>query len=358
MKRLVGFILFIALLIVLFVLFANHKKNYELSYEKDGFTIKEEFKKQGNNYYFYIEQDDKTYAFLLKHKYSNRRKIVNKIEVSENAGYSCLRIDVFGEVLPYVCLNDSKYYDGYYTGVINRKESNLINTVNQIAVYDETLDYYLWNGYGITNILEKKDYNFLEKESYDNKLSYQSGNYLIIADYDATRDFNKFFVFNFKTKKITEFSFDYNISFNSYFMGDYDNKVYLFDKKNKIQYCINVEKSKIDIVSDDDGAVIYQNKWDTIGLNKLVYNDIYFENTNLINYALEDDKIYYHYMDLNQKVLIDEGDISTLIATSNNELYYLKKDALYKYNVNEGPTLLLSYFEWNFSYSNKIFIFN
>lgn len=45
MKRLVGFCLFIIVLICLFLLFSKRTKDYELDYEEDGYTITEKFVK-------------------------------------------------------------------------------------------------------------------------------------------------------------------------------------------------------------------------------------------------------------------------------------------------------------------------
>ncbi|MCH5166780.1 MAG: hypothetical protein J1F35_02700 [Erysipelotrichales bacterium] len=358
MKKLISLILFIILLIVGYLIFSNRKKDYEVSYQQDGFEVSESYKVENSNYYLTLAKDDKIYEFTINNNYTKNRKNIDKINIQENDDYECVSIELFSQKLPYICNKDGLYYDSYIAGLNEESEVTEIRKVSQISVYNDAYDYYLWNGYGITSILDKKEYNFLSKESYDNNLSYQLHEYLIVADYDRDREFDKFYVFNSKEKNITEFKFDYKISFNSYFMGDYDDFIYLFDRKNKVQYKIDLYKNKISICSDNNGALYYKDGWETIGINKLVYNDYYFENTSLINYLLKDGSLYYSYMNSDINVLFDEGDISTILDYEVNDIFYLKKDELYKYNINEGRTLLLSYFEWNFSYSNKIFIFN
>ena len=358
MKKLISLILVIVLLIVSYLIFSNRKKDYEISYSKDDFDVVESYKIENSNYYFTLTKDDVSYDFTINNSYTKNRKNIDKINVVGVDDYQCVNIELFSQKLPYVCNKDGIYYDSYIAGLTEEDETTEIKKVSQISVYNDAYEYYLWNGYGLTSILDNKEYNFLSKESYDNNLSYQIHEYLIVADYDSSREFDKFYVFNSKDKTISEFKFDYKISFNSYFMGDYDDYIYLFDRKNKKQYKIALSKEKISICSDNNGALYYKNGWDTIGLNKLVYNDYYFENTSLINYLLKDDSLYYYYMDSNINILFDKGDISTILDYEENNIFYLKKDHLYKYNIKEGKTLLLSYFEWNFSYTNKIFIFN
>ena len=66
---------------------------------------------------------------------------------------------------------------------------------------------------------------------------------------------------------------------------------------------------------------------------------------------------FFNYRKNEQLILIDQDDISGIIHIHDNDVYYLKKDTLYKYNYHNGKSKIMSYFEWNFSSSNKIFIF-
>lgn len=357
MKRLIGFCVFVIILIGVFLYFSLRTKDYEVEYNHNGYDIFEKYDKERNKYYFKISKDELSYDFVIEHKYSKSRRIVKSINEQSSDSYKCVSIKVFDYDTPLVCSNGEEYRDAFCLKDSGDNEQ-IIKTVNKVSIYNEDYDYYIWNGYGITNILTEEKYNFLKKESYDNNLSYQLGNYLIVADYDSSREFNKFYLYNNETKKVTEWNFDYKISFNSYFMGDVDNCAYLFDQKNKVQYKLNLQDQVITITSDSEGALYYKNDWDLIAINKLVYSNIYFEKSNLINYSIKDDKVYFNYQDSNKNVLFDEKDISEYVSIKDNNAFYLKKDTLYKYDVNNGRTKLLSYFEWNFSYSNKIFIFD
>lgn len=358
MKKLVYFGIFVLGLISLFLIFSNRVKNYEINYEKSGFNIKESFKKSEKKYYFELSSKDEIYNFVINKKYSKKREIIEKIDLQEKDEVKCVNITVNNQETPYICNKNGLLIDAYLGGIKENQDDKKIKEVNKISIYKDG-NYYLWNGYGLTNIIDNNDFNFLKKESYDNNLSYQFKEYLIIADYDSSREFSKFYIFNSKTNKISEFEFEYKISFSSYFMGDVDNAIYLFDKKNKVQYKINIgNKQKIEIVSNNEYANFYSDGWDTISLNKLVYNDLYFNKSNLVNYSLDNNKLYFNYINSKQKILLDEEEVSGIIRASGDDVYYLKKDTLYKYNYLNGKSKVMSYFEWNFSYNNKIFIFD
>lgn len=358
MKRLVYFGLFVLGLIILFLIFANRVKNYELLYEMNDYQIQESYNKKDKKYYFNLSFQDDKYDFAIDKKYSKKRRIIDKIDLIEEDNIKCVNITVDKYKTPYICKKDNVLMDAYLAGIKEETEDKLIKEVNKISIYEDG-NYYLWNGYGLTSINDNKEYNFLAKESYDNNISYQYKEYLLIADYDASREFSKFYIFNSKDKKISEFEFEEKISFSSYFMGDVDNNIYLFDKKNKVQYKIRIgKKNSIEKVSTNEAANIYDDGWDTISLNKLVYNDIYFKNSNLVNYSLDDMKLYFNYIKSKQLILIDQDEISGIIHINNDDVYYLKKDTLYRYNYLSGKSKVMSYFEWNFSYNNKIFIFD
>ncbi len=359
MKRLIGFSLFIIITFGVFLYVANRKRNYELTYEVDGYQISERYSVDDNNYFFKAVSPDGEYNFVMAHDYSKKRKIVNKVNVINNEGAKCVNLNFFKDSLtPYICLIDGEYYDAYKLGLQEEAGYSEIANTSQIGIYNKDYQYYIWNGYGLTDLLKNKEYKFLKNEVYDNTLAYQLDNYLLIADYDDTREFSKIYLFDSKANKISEINFDNRISFNSYFMGDYKGLVYLIDRKNKIQYAINPEKKSIAITSDENGAFYYDDKEDEIGVNKLVYNDIYFKKTHLVNYELDNNNLYYHFININDKILISDEVTGGLIRQNNDTLFYIDEDTLYKYDLYKGRVVLLKYFEWNFSFKNKIFIFD
>ena len=69
-----------------------------------------------------------------------------------------------------------------------------------------------------------------------------------------------------------------------------------------------------------------------------------------------DNKLYFNIMNSSIDVLITE-DINDILFTNEEFVYYIYKDSLYRYSYKDGLELLLKNFEWNFSYLNKIFVF-
>lgn len=359
MKKNILLILFIIIVFFIFWVIYTNPRNYILTYEKENYKITESYNKEFRIYTFKVLHDNKSYEFLLEHKYSTKRKVVDKVLIKENKNYTCLSLKIFNEKTPYICLDkDGNYVDAYIALIQESVENRILDTYSNVEIYDEFNEYLLWDGYGLLDVLNKKEYHFLKEESYTNSLAYQFENYIIFADYDASREFNKFYIFNNDDKSIKEWELDYKISFDSYFMGDYEDYIYLFDKKSVIQYKINIKKKKITISSDKDGAFIYQKKEDTIPLKNAKYNNIFFENEKIYNFELKEGYLYLGYKDLNNKIKISNKEITTIIRNNNDTIYYLCNEDLYSYNPKTGEKLLLRNFEWNFTYQNKIYIFD
>ena len=47
---------------------------------------------------------------------------------------------------------------------------------------------------------------------------------------------------------------------------------------------------------------------------------------------------------------------SYLVSYNEDWVYYLKGDSLYANSLEYGEILLMKYFEWNFNYSNVLFL--
>ena len=133
MKRLVGFCLFIIVLICLFLLFSKRTKDYELDYEEGGYTITEKFVKEDKNYYFNLGKDGRTFDFVVNHKYSTKRRIVSKVDEVSKDDYTCVSIKVFKESLPYVCTKDGNYVDGYVANVVSKDEEKVLKNIKELV---------------------------------------------------------------------------------------------------------------------------------------------------------------------------------------------------------------------------------
>ena len=151
--------------------------------------------------------------------------------------------------------------------------------------------------------------------------------------------------------KVIEINSEYDISFDSIFIGDYKNKVYLVDKKEKKEYTINIKKEKVEQI---DFQIIKNNKVEKTTYNKIINNNLNFISNNNHFYLIQNDILYKKINDI--KIKISDKKVSKIIDYIDGTIYYLSENNLYMYNEYEGEVLLLSNFEWNFNNKNIIYI--
>lgn len=357
MKKVIIFLIVVFLIIIGYVFMFNRELNYKLEYDVNKINVSEEYNIDTKYYTFIVKDKDHEYKFMVDNKYSTKRKLIEEATISEVDSYKCASIKVFDNYVPSICYDGNSYVDSYLAGDKKNPETNKINTINDIDVYSKDYNYFIWNGYGLTNILTSKKYNFLKNEHYENDISIRYDNYIVFADYDESREYSKLYIFNYDKLKIEEFEFDYKISTDSYFNGIADGKIYLFDRKNKCQYKIDIEKKNISISSTNDYAISYDSKLDEKRLSDFIYSNVLFKKENLINFYIKDKNLYYEYYKTNINILINKEDIKDIIYADDSKVFYLINDSLYCYDLDKGNSKLLTYFEWNFSYKNKIYIF-
>ena len=359
MKRLIGFIGLFLFIIISFLLIINKPKDYSVEYTYEDYNILEKYNNEEHIYSFMVTKDDNKFYYALSGKYSKKRKLVDKFDLKINSDLDdltiCGTLTVNGEDLPTQCYKDNIYID--YSLLGNKKEPKVIKTEKQIDIYDLDTNYYVWNNKGITLVNDGNNYNFLNKESYTNVLSYKLDNYILFADYDSQRTFNKFYIYDNETKKVTEWKLKQEIYLDSYFLGDFDGFIYLFDRKEKTEYKLNIKKKKITVVSNKDGGIVYKNGWEDVPLEKLVYNNYSFEDNKLYNYSIEDNQLFLTLFGSSYKIKVFEGDVSSILEVKDDKVYFLSGEYLYSFDLKEGNVLLLKCFEWNFSHENKLFIF-
>lgn len=359
MKKYLLFLIITIIFIILYFFFINGEESYSINYELNNYKVVETYDKDNKFYKFEIMTDELNIDFVYDGKYTKSRKIINKINKKDINEYVCYQLKFNNnDKTEFVCIDDNKNYVS--SNIANNYTNNdkVLSSKNNIEIYNDSYDYYLWSGFGFKEVNSGTNFKFLKNESYDNNLYYIYNDTLLIADYDQNRTFNKFYLFNTKEKSIEEFEFDFNISFDSYFMGDYKDYIYLFDKKNSVQYKINIEKKKISISSDKNGGFFYDYKESTKSLKELKYKEVTFNKYYLYNYVLIDNALYLKYFNSDINIKVTNRSVDSIIQIDNKDVYYLSEDTLYHYSVNGNEEILLKYFEWNFSSNDKIFIFN
>lgn len=353
MKKSIYLIIFLVLAFLIYIWIINKPKNYNITYEINSYKIKEEYNKTKKSYYINVFNDDTDYSFYMNKKYSSKRKLVNDIEVIVNDDETCIKPIVKSYQFEYVCNSKNVYSIKNYKEEIT---SSLIKKSDSIEIYNDNYTYYVWNGYGITNVKQNKDIKFLNKEHYENLLSFKTDNSIIFADYDSERTFNKFYIFNKNDEKVEKIETEYDISFDSYFLGFVKNSVYLFDKKNSKEYEINLKKKKVVDITNKELGKYYDNGFKEIELSKFKYNNLYFKYNNLVNYEINDEQLYKYYENTKNKILLTNKNVKNIVTYNDNSIFYISDDSLYL-NDSVNNILLLKNFEWKFNYLNQIFIF-
>lgn len=356
MKKYYLFILVIFIVIMSYIFLTNSSKDYSLEYKIDDFKVIENYNKKSKLYSFNVIYKKQEFMFTSDKKYSKSRKLIKSIDFIDNETYYCLRPNGSKLKFEYICY-DGVYKDEFVVGLKNYEKVKKVKTVDNVDIFSKEFDYYVWNGYGITELLSGKKYNFLDKEFYDNNLSITIGEYILFVDYEQTHTFDRFYIFDSNKKKIIEWNIKYEIDFDSYFMGFVEDYVYLFDRKNMVQYKLNIKKQKIEISSDNNGALYFDKKWSTKSLKELKYKDYYMNNDYLYDYYLDNDKLYLNVNNHKYNILVSNLKVKDIIYVDNNIVYYLVGEKIYCYQSGKGEYPILKDFEWNFSYKNKIFIF-
>ena len=85
-------------------------------------------------------------------------------------------------------------------------------------------------------------------------------------------------------------------------------------------------------------------------------NTLSFSNSEFIKYKLQDNNLYAITDQI--KIKISNRKVSNIIKIDNDGVYYIAKDTLYYFNLKTGEEKLISYNEWNFNYTNMIYIFD
>ncbi len=354
MKKNIIFVLGFIFIFFIYQLVVNHPKDYELIYNINSYNIKESYSKKDKAYYLNIYDDSTNYSFFLKRKYSKKRKLLENIDIYTDDEKTCVKPIVKNETFQYVCNKDNDYFMYLSNSLIESDKEK----IDSIEVYNKDFTYYIFDGYGVKNVVTKKKIHFFNNEHYENALSYKGDNFILFANYDDERVFNKFYLIDKESEDYFEIvNENYEISYDSYFLGMVKNKVYLFDKKNMKEYSIDIKKRVIKLISKGDKGLFYDLGFDEILLSKLKYETNLFNTGFLVDYEINNSTLYKKYNNSVNRIKITDYSVKTIVSASDEEIFYISDDSLYSYNDTSGNTLLLTNFDWKFNYKNNIYVF-
>lgn len=364
MKKIYLLITIILLTFISFIIIVLKPRNYTLKYLINNLNITENYIKN-EGYLFTINYKDIDYPIFIEHNYSHKRKFIENITIYELNDEICLNTKVFNNNY-YICSNSkelktlntmSKEFLEKYD--FKNYDNKIINKYQNINIFNNDFNYLIWNYKGFYQLNKNNNSTLISfnKDNYQNNLSYQTEKYLIFPDYNSEYYFNKLYIYDIQNSKLSELECEFEISYDSYYLGDVSNQVYLVDKKNQNEYAINLKEKSVNKISKDGIGLIYEEKkWSEESITKIINNEKKFKLSKIYNYIIKDEKLYLNIK--NYEILVTNNNVKHIIHTNDNQVFYLSKDKLYTYEYLNDNKLLLEYPEWNFNYNNHIFIFN
>ena len=195
--------------------------------------------------------------------------------------------------------------------------------------------------------------------------------YYLVPNYDEKHDFKTMYVYNMTNNKKKEIKFKKKVSYDSYINGVVDDKVYLFDRNNLIQYEIDAKKRKVSIVGDvKSGGLVYSNgEFKSINIYEFRKSDILYKNdySSLIGDSSYSNKIFDNYYYLKNgsfykynsvfevDVLLFKADSISNVSMANDDVYFISDNKLYLYNGTVKE--VLSYDELSFNSVNRYAVY-
>lgn len=356
------FIIVILILFVIFLILYLYPRNYNIEYKVNGITISETYEKDKRIYKFGFKYKNNNFKLEKKADYKRERKRIQNIEVVAKEDFTCLVIEsdiknIYplckkeNEVINYHLIPElKKILNGKFYHQLDKIDDEY-EGININSLNNRT--YLIWNYTGIHVISQKGYYSvdFFDKDVYETPLAYLLNEYFIIPDAVQYR-FNKIYIYNILKDELTEWNLKKYLYTDSYILGAYKKSLFLFDVKEKAEYEMVPHKKKIRNV---DYKILTDGHWEKTSLQKLLNKSVKFTDNSDITYKIIDGRIYKIQNKIKEK--ISNRVVNEIISYNDNEVYYISKDVLYLHSNYYGEQKLMTNFEWNFNFNNKVFVY-
>ena len=405
MKKIISILIVFALLmlgyqVIINFFISSYSISYSLINSDSSFNIDEKYYK-GNNYDFIVNDDKKnTYIFSSVYDFNKQKRVVKDIAYYSSKDVSCIlpiyKRGYLGDISCYykgsqvslsylesINVSTDKIIDKMseygYKKVKNDTsfETHNLNNNSVANVYDGNVDddyiFPIWNYNGIFYIEKPKvvEKNYLDVDVYDNSNSYLMGKYYFIFNFQDSSSLSDLIFINLEDKGKTTLTFSSGLSSDMYINGSYNNKLYVTDLKEKIEYSLDPKSEKIEVVGEEDsfinvvdGKLVTVNKRDFFSDKKYFdiikndelkkkYGDIEFRESGNYYYFLKNNEFYKVYKDNIEKPikLVKTNKVVDWKA-NYNELIYIENDTLYLYTEGRGVRPIVKNSEFKFNYKN------
>lgn len=404
MKKGLSIVVLLGLLFLVFQFGVNffkkeHAVSYDFNVDETSYQVEEKYytvDKEGR-YQIKISDQGVNYVFEQPNRYNKQKKILRDIKTFDTDGYHCLfPIYQNNNTSDFLCSKDGRLYTYDYLKTrvpnINNFVSQLVNEQYQHAawttsqnledgpnvdVYRENIpdDLYftVWVYRGIDIISKKETTNvtLLNSDNYENNLGTLADHYFVIPSYDQPTESTEIYIENILTVGKRTIDLEKPLANDSYINGIVDGKLYLFDRKNRIQYEINPKNNSIrEIGNVSLNAQFYDGEnWSDRNIYDFINNDITFgkdystipeiqnyhpiqvEETTDRYYILTNDKtVYKIYKDaLNQPILLFQDTNLKEWKVYEDYIFYISDNTIYCYHEDYGlkPVLVRNEFRYN-----------
>lgn len=342
-------VIFPVLIIIIIIKYLTG--NYEITYKIDDYLIKETSSK--NEMHFIITHDNVDYDFIYLESRKLSKKRVTKITLEEINDNICLTPKIKGYESYTLCNHNEEIITKELAeDTFSFEEFNEDFKYNKLT-NNEYMLIWKYDGFYYLNGNEYKSINLFNTNRYSNDLMYQIDKYLIFPKYENNYEFNSIYILDITTGKYKEINTSYSINYDSYYAGSHKNNIYLFDNKNENLYEINYIKSRVTLIGSNIKGYIkfVESRKENASLTEYTKDKItYFEENEKIMTA---DNNYLIYNDYKVKYFNENVKV---INTFNNNIYFIYRDNIYKYN--DKIQLIAHYFELNFNNNNLIFVYD
>lgn len=396
---LLAFVAFCYQLIVSFFI-TEHEVEYSIvSSDQKHYTISEKYKKDDDNHYysFLIDLGKRNFSTAVMNDFDKQDRVITDIKYYEKGNLECIfPIYKRGYNADLLCLLDNEQVSPFYLQQTDNEDFSYIISKALDDGYEEVFyeepkngekyqnkevfldyipeDFYfaVWNYRGIDIInqdtLEEKQ--FLNNDQYENTLSAVVGKYYVTVNTDnQEEELNYYQIIVYNLVDGGKSIIDVNISQDVYFNGVYNDKLYITDPKEKVQYLLDPKEKEITELSDY--KVIENGKLKSIG--EELFHGVYVDSNRVVNktitklYGTEDiqkDGNNYYFLtedgklyrvieeDYKHPILLCQFDSIVEWKAHDNALSFISSNTLYLYTDYYGLKPILVHNELNYNYQN------
>ncbi len=409
MKRIFTFMFLLAILAIIYqfgvtFLKSGHDITYDLVSENIKFKVREIYDKKKSGYYTLVmENSDYSFIYEVKDNFNKRKKIIQDIQATNNDNMMCIYPiylkDTLSSNITCSIKNDKTTYSyNYYKdnplvkqleeslrskNIVNESwnKDEIISTPDGIVTHykenimkEDIIVIWLYNNIYIADNDRTYYVSLFDNDIYENKLGTLIGYNYYIPKYndDNLQEFATYYRINIKRREKHELKLTDILSKNTYLNGVIDDKLYIFDPKNLVQYEISDDSNNPRKIGDKSiNAQYYNGTWQDKNINDFKDTEIKFvkdyskvEELKQYKYTeiYETDRYYYlnnageisrlYKNDLSKRVVLFKLDNLRSITVNKDTVYFIIGDTLYYYNENKGIKKIIQRNEFNYNYKN------